>query len=83
MQMALISKIYHLVSPGVTNKLIIAVLWRPNFFETMCKYKTRIILTSNLHHGQKEVALSPEGLEFLGKAGRVATLMLFLALKKI
>ena len=37
----------------------------------------RIILTSNLHHGRKEVALSPEWPEFPARARRLATLTKF------
>ena len=42
----------------------------------MYKYKASIIIISNLHHGRKEVALSPEQLVFSTKAGGVATLRL-------
>ena len=44
------------------------------FYETTYKYKIRIILTSNLDHGWKEIALSLERPEFPAEAGRVATL---------
>ena len=73
MYMTLISNIFPSASPGVTEKTIIALLWRHYFYETMNKYKTHIILTSNLHHGWKEVVLSPEQLEFPARAGRAAS----------
>ena len=72
MYTALISKIFPSASPGVTKKTVIALLWRRYFYETTYEYETHIILTSNLHHGRKEVALSPQRLEFLAWAGKVA-----------
>ena len=39
----------------------------------MYKYKNHIILTSNLHHDQKVVAISPARLELLARAKTVTT----------
>ena len=44
---------------------------------TLKYYETCIKTASNLHHDQKEVAVSPEEPEFLVKARRVETLFLF------
>ena len=43
------------------------------FIKKRTNTKTRIILTSNLHHGRKKVALNPERPEFSTRTGRVAT----------
>ena len=76
MKTALIFKLFLSVFWSHQKKLPIALLWRWYFYETTYKYKTRIILTSSIHHGQKELALSPEQPEFLARVRKVATLRL-------
>ena len=65
------------VVPDLIKTIDLSVFF-PNlvkfFYETTYKYKIRIILTSNLDHGWKEIALSLERPEFPAEAGRVATL---------